>query len=177
MSTEQELLAQIEELRKKAKDIEEQNKDTEFNKQRNFLINKVRDFLEVQVDDAELLAVLYKYSPSHSSQNHSPHSKIGYYLKKEDENMLFERKVINRYARYHEIRYEDSVEIINNFLGKIKPIINYFEFQQQQQKKIYELPQEQQALHQRFRKPGKGQENYNINLTQYVPEKYIPLFC
>ena len=50
MSTEQELLAQIEELRKKAKDMEEElrkkakdmeeeNRDTEFNKQKNFLIS------------------------------------------------------------------------------------------------------------------------------------------
>jgi len=119
MSTEQELLAQIEELRKKAKDIEEQNKDTEFNKQRNFLINKVRDFLKVQVNDAEVCAVLYRYYGAHINNPHS-HIPISYYLKQEDENMLFERKVINRYAKCNEIRYEDSVEIIHNFLIKIK---------------------------------------------------------
>jgi hypothetical protein len=34
--TEQELLSQLEELRKKQKDMEEQNKDVEFNKQRNW---------------------------------------------------------------------------------------------------------------------------------------------
>jgi hypothetical protein len=34
--------------------------------------------------------------------------------------MLLERKVFNRYARYHEIRYEDSFEIIHSFINGIK---------------------------------------------------------
>lgn len=34
--------------------------------------------------------------------------------------MLFERKVYNRYAKCNEIRYEDSLEIISNFINKIK---------------------------------------------------------
>jgi hypothetical protein len=117
MSTEQELLAQIEALRKKAKDMEDQNKDTEFNKQRNFLINTVRDFLGIEVSDEEVLAVLYRFYGNHVN---NPHIPISYYLKKEDENMLLERKVFNRYARYNEIRYEDSYEIISNFVNKIK---------------------------------------------------------
>ena len=119
MSTEQELLAQIEELRKKAKDMEDQNKDVEFNKQKNFLINTVRKFLEIEVSDEEVLAVLYRIFGGHinSPQSHIP---ISYYLKMEDKNMLFERKVLNRYAKYHEIRYEDSWEIIYNFINEIK---------------------------------------------------------
>jgi hypothetical protein len=167
VSTEQELLAQIEALRKKAKYIEEQNKDTEFNNQRNFLISTVRNFLGIDVSDTEVLAVLYKSS---HTLNHNPSGEIGYYLKKEDENMLFERKVSNRYARQHEIRCEDSDMIIRNFLEKIKPRIDRSEFIHQQQKKFCEHQLEQQS---RVRKAG----NYNINLTQYVPEKYVPLFC
>jgi len=119
MSTEQELLAQIEALRKKAKDMEDQNKDTEFNKQMNFLINTVRDFLGIEVSDEEVLAVLYRFYGNHVNNPHE-HIPISYYLKKEDENMLLERKVFNRYARYHEIRYEDSLEIISNFVNGIK---------------------------------------------------------
>jgi hypothetical protein len=166
MSTEQELLSQIEELkmkaeelRNKAKDMEEQNKDTEFNKQRNFLINTVRDFLGIEVSDAEVLAVLYTYSPYH---NQNPSGEIGYYLKKEDENMLFERKVKNRYARHHEIRCEDSDMIIRNFLQKIIPLVSRNEFLQQQQQKKY---------HQQMSGEMIG------NFTQYVPKKYVPLFC
>jgi hypothetical protein len=34
--------------------------------------------------------------------------------------MLFERQIYNRYAKCYEIRYEDSFEIIRNFIGKIK---------------------------------------------------------
>ena len=128
MSTEEDLYAQIEELKKKAeelknkaKDMEEQNKDTEFNKQRNFLIDTVRNFLNMQVSDEEICAVLYKFYGDHinNQQNHIP---ISYYLKPEDENMLFERKVINRYAKCNEIRYEDSLAIISNFINKIKSI-------------------------------------------------------
>jgi len=117
--TEQDLWVQIETLKKqaevlnkKALDIEEQNKDTEFNKQRYYLINKVRDFLETEVSDEEVLAVLYNWV----------NEPVKYYLKQEDENLLFERKVINRYARHHEIRWEDSFLIIKNFLKKINPL-------------------------------------------------------
>jgi hypothetical protein len=132
---EEELYAQIEELKKKAeelknkaKEIEEQNKDTEFNKQRNFLIDTVRNFLNMQVSDEEICAVLYKFYGDHinNQQNHIP---ISYYLKPEDENMLFERKVINRYAKCNEIRYEDSLAIISNFINKIKSI-NRIDLQQ-----------------------------------------------
>ena len=168
MSTEQELLAQIEELRKKAKDMEEQNKDSAFNKQRNFLINTVRDFLGIDVSDAEVLAVLYTHSPSHTP-NHNISGEIGYYLKKEDENMLFERKVKNRYAKYHEIRCKDSDMIISNFLGKIKPHVNRSEFQQEQQKKYHQHREKEQIKAQK--------ERVNMNYKEYVAEKYVPLFC
>ena len=33
--------------------------------------------------------------------------------------MLLERKVLNRYAKYNEIRFEDSDEIIIDFLSNI----------------------------------------------------------
>lgn len=115
----QELKKKAEELNKKAKEMEEQNKDTEFNKQRYYIINKVRDFLNMQVSDEEICAVLYRFYGAHINHPQS-HIPISYYLKQEDENMLFERKVFNRYAKCHEIRYEDSLDIIVNFMNKIK---------------------------------------------------------
>jgi hypothetical protein len=115
--TEQELLSQLVELRKKQKEMEEQNKDVEFNKQRNFLIKTLRDFLEIHVTDAEVCAVLFGVYGRHTNTQQIP---ISYYLKKEDENMLYERQIYNRYAKCCEIRYEDSFEIIRNFIGKIK---------------------------------------------------------
>jgi hypothetical protein len=164
MASEQELLSQLEELRKKQKEMEEENKDVEFNKQRNFLIKIVRDFLEIEVSDEEVLAILYKYFGYQYSSRTHPNGEVKYYLKKEDENMLFERKVSNRYARYHEIRVDDSDMIIHNFVNKIQPIINYDKFNQEQQKKSQE--------HQENKRKGL----YNNNI-QYVPEKYVPLFC
>ena len=126
IDTEEDLYAQIDELKKKAeelknkaKEMEDQNKDTEFNKQRNFLIDTVRNFLNMSVSDEEICAVLYRFYGAHINHPQS-HIPISYYLKKEDENMLFERKVFNRYAKCNEIRYEDSLEIISNFITKIK---------------------------------------------------------
>jgi hypothetical protein len=112
MSTEKEILAQIEELRKKAKDMEENNKDNEFNKKRNSLIKITREFLGIEVSDEEVLAVMFKYSNN---------TRLPYllYVKKEDKNMLLERKVLNRYAKYNEIRFEDSDAIIYDFLSNI----------------------------------------------------------
>jgi hypothetical protein len=97
--------------------MEETYKDTEFNKQRNFLIDTVRNFLNMQVSDEEICAVLYKFYGKNINHPQS-HIPISHYLKKEDGNMLFERKVFNRYAKCNEIRYEDSVEIIYNFINK-----------------------------------------------------------
>ena len=176
MSTEQELLAQIESLRKKAKEVEEENKDAEFNKhkQRNFLIKTVRDFLEIEVSDEEVLATLYKYYPIHQcSQEY-----ITYYLEEEDENMLFERKVSNRYARHHEIRCEDSDMIINNFIRKIKPLTDLNEFNREQRNKSDEHKEEHKKKQQDRKKGLYNNYTQDVNeYTQYVPEKYIPLFC
>jgi hypothetical protein len=112
MSTEKEILAQIEELRKKAKDMEENNKDNEFNKKRNSLIKTIREFLGIEVSDLEILAVMFRFS-------NNPRIPYLLYVKKEDKNMLLERKILNRYAKYNEIRFEDSDEIIIDFLSNI----------------------------------------------------------
>jgi len=125
MLTEEDLYAQIEELKKKAeelrnkaKEMEDQNKDTEFNKQRNFLIDTVRNFLNMPVTDEEICAVLYRFYGNHGNRqfNHPP---ISSYLKEEDDNMLFERKVYNRFAYHQGIRYEDSYQVILNFFFKL----------------------------------------------------------
>jgi len=165
MSTEQELLSQLEELRKKQKDMEEQNKDVEFNKQRNFLIKTVRDFLGIEVSDAEVLSILLNRSGGHITVQYTP---ILYYTKKEDENMLFERQVYNRYARYYEIRYEDSFDIIRNFIGKIKPLNDYIEWQKENQTRMHN----QGYLSKRRSASPKGDK-----IHEKIINEYIPLFC
>jgi hypothetical protein len=164
MASEQELLSQLEELRKKQKEMEEENKDAEFNKQRNFLIKIIRDFLEIEVSDEEVLAILYKYFGSQYSSRTHPNGEVKYYLKKEDENMLFERKVSNRYARYHEIRVDDSDMIIHNFIDKIQPLNDYNEWKIKMHNQGY-------SSRRRSNTPicEKGHEK--------IFDEYIPLFC
>ena len=83
-------------------------------------------------------------------------------MEDEDTKLLKIRKVYNRHARENEIRYEDSVEIIRQFIGKIKVLNSYQEWQSKQ-------PQAQ-------RMSRKGQP-FNTIETSTPAEKYIPLFC
>jgi hypothetical protein len=108
---------QINNLIKEKKDIDDINKKTEFNKQRKFLINIVREFLEFYIEDDYILAILYIFSGSLSD--------IKYYLYPEDRNTLFERKLINKYATFHSIRYDDSLYILSEFINDIKALDKY----------------------------------------------------
>ena len=62
-----------------------------------------------------------------------------------------------------------SIGIISNFLGKIKPHVSRDEFQREQQKKNQQHREEQHQMIRRVRG--------NFQATEYVPEKYVPLFC
>ena len=105
----------------------------ECNEKRNYLIKAVKDFLGINFSDAHVLAVLYRQYFSDASKlniiyqqyfvergtNHVRLNTVANYIKKEHQNILFERIVFNQYARYHGIRYEDSVEIIQKFISTI----------------------------------------------------------
>lgn len=98
------------------------NENTEeYNEKRNFIINTVKDFLEINFSDAHVLAVLYRQYSYFVEYGHNvaPPNTVAKYIKKKDENILFERIVFNKYAQYHGIRYEDSVEIIQKFISTI----------------------------------------------------------
>jgi len=122
MSSNQEILDKIERLKiqkdnvtrqiEAIEKLREMEVKIEFNNQKNFIMNKFRKFLNIPVSYNEVNAILNK------SQS------LKYYFKVEDEdnNLLFIKKVYNRYAKYHEIRYEDAYEIIDNFIFKIQPI-------------------------------------------------------
>jgi len=123
------LFSELEYLNNKKSEIEKniekiKQNDTEFNKQREYLINKFREFIEIEISNAEVAACLF---------NPISFDYVGYYFK-DDENLLLKRKVYNRYARYHEIRYEDSVDIIYDFIQKIKPIKDKSSFEEEQYK-------------------------------------------
>jgi hypothetical protein len=96
------------------------NENTEeCNEKRNFIINTVKDFLEINFSDAHVLAVLYRQYLFEHGTNPIRANTVAKYIKKKDENILFERIVFNKYAQYHGIRYEDSVEIIQKFISTI----------------------------------------------------------
>ena len=86
----------------------------DFNKQRNYLINTVKEFLKFEIDDKFIVAFLYAYSGSLSD--------IKYYLYPTDRNTLFERQLINIFATNNNIRYEDSLHILIEFLTEIKAL-------------------------------------------------------
>ena len=101
----------------------------EFNKQREYLINKLRKFLEFENSNYEL-----EFSDMEICALLSDYRYINYYFTDQDEfkSLLLQRKLLNRYARYHEIRFEDSSHIINKFINSIKPLNDEIEFISQQ---------------------------------------------
>jgi hypothetical protein len=130
----------------------------EFNKQREYLINKLRTFLEMDVSDNELCAMLSKYR------------YLNYYFSDQDEykSLLLQRKLLNRYARYHEIRYDDSVDIINKYLNSIVPLNDEIKFMREQYAK--QPPNNLESS-----KSKKGSKVTQAP-SQLEIEEYVPLF-
>jgi len=134
MQTQQDLLNKIEQLKKES--IELDKKNNVESKQKIFLIKKIREFLEIpDCSDASILAIIH-------SLGKNSINNINYYSKDTDRNVLLERKLINRFAREQEIRYEDSYEIIRNFLLELKEInkeVNIGKTEKSGPKKYYNL--------------------------------------
>jgi hypothetical protein len=163
--TEQELLSQLEELRKKQKEMEITNNEIRISKQKDYLIDKIRKFLDMQISDEEIIAVC-----NDSFGGYLQNQFYNYYLKVEDQEkkLLTVRKVFNRYARVNEIRYEDSVDIIKDFLIKLKPLNDYNEWQRENQIRMHN----QGYLSKRRSASPKGDK-----IHEKIINEYIPLFC
>ena len=101
MSSEQELLSQLEQLRNKQKEMENTKVSIEFKKQKDYLINKLKTFLDMDIKDSEIISI---YNDDNYLENH-----FKYYFKIEDEdnNLLFRRRVYNRHAQKNFIRYRE----------------------------------------------------------------------
>jgi hypothetical protein len=85
------------------------------NKQRDLITQKFREFLNMlDCSEASIWAVIV----SLGSYNENG---FYYYAKKNENNLLLEKKLINKFAQEQEIRYDDSVEVIRNFIN-IRPI-------------------------------------------------------
>jgi hypothetical protein len=158
MSSEQELLSQLEQLRNKQKEMENTKVNIEFKKQKDYLINKLKTFLDMDIKDSEINSI---YNDDNYLENH-----FKYYFKIEDEdnNLLFRRRVYNRHAQKNFIRYEDSNEIIHNFLKRIKPINDFSE---------YLRKNERNERNKRYNGEGEGGEGENY---QNLIGNYVPLF-
>jgi hypothetical protein len=122
-----------ENLEKKQKEVEEEHKDIQFKNQLKFIINKVKIFLEIDISDDEVFALLIQY---HSNK------AIRYYISFDHKNLLLARKFLNRYARHHEIRYEDSIDIITEFFNhKLLPINGQAFYNNLQERQQYSGPE------------------------------------
>ena len=111
----QKLLDLFTSTRKKLEEIDEISKDIEFNKQKNFIIRIIREFIKFELSDEHILAILYCYSDSKS--------EMKYYLTEKDKNILYETKIINQYAINNHITYEESSKILSEFINNIKLIV------------------------------------------------------
>ena len=129
----------------------------ESNKQKDYLTNKLRKFLDMEIKDYEITSI---YNDDIYLEHH-----FNYYFKVEDEdnNLLFRKKVYNRHARLNGIRYEDSVEIIHTFLKKIKPVNDFGEFLQKYNQNNRYVVEEEEG----------GGDRRNI---KNAIKKYIPIF-
>jgi predicted CopG family antitoxin len=115
--SESELLAKLEKIKK----------ENNFNQQRQIISNKIRKFMieNMEEDITEKIAMALIIEILNVTESHFPNlnqqSNISFYLKETDENKLLAKKLINKFARKNEIRYEDSRDVIFNFLSKIRP--------------------------------------------------------
>ena len=117
METKQDLLNRIEELKQKTIELEKRNEEELYSIQRNSITEKFRELLEMpDCSEASIWAVIVSMLPF----NHP--FKISYYAKESDKNTLLKEKLINRFAREQEIRYEDSLNVIKEFIFYMKPI-------------------------------------------------------
>jgi hypothetical protein len=85
-------------------------------KQRSFITYKFKKLANFNYPDEDIFAFIY--TDGNTINNHY----IRYYLNENDKNLLASRRLINHYAGKNDIRYEDSIEVLRNFLESIKPV-------------------------------------------------------
>jgi hypothetical protein len=148
MEKEQKLLEEL--IIEKQKYIEKlkiKKEESEFNRQQQFIIDKIRDYIKIDITNEEISSIVNEYK---SDINH-----LKYYFKVTDDDLLIVRKFYNRFARHHHIRYEDSYDIILNYLNKIKILNDYTQHQMQNQ--------------------SRKRLDDSRSKLEYV--KFIPIFC
>lgn len=124
--TEKELLKQLDELKiKKQKQLEIlklKEKETEFNRQQQFIMDKIRGYLKIDITNEEILSLINECNTNTNSKF------LKYYFKVSDDDLLIARKFYNRFAIHHNIRYEDSHDIVLRYFNKIQPLNDYIKY-------------------------------------------------
>jgi len=99
----------------KLEKVREQKGINQTNIQRNFVIYEfIKNSNNYFTDEEAINLIFYicekEYHP------------ITHYLRIEDKNLLVSLQLFNRYAVEHQIKYEESYNVISEFLFDIKPI-------------------------------------------------------
>ena len=139
---EQDLLKRVEQLRAKAAEIKKNNEENKISQQRDLITENFRKFTEMcDLSEESIWAFINSVFPyqqykkylqgdpkvgvtPRQSQTHLniAHLNVGFYTKASDRNILLERKLINHFASYNGIRFEDSKDVLFGFITDIRPI-------------------------------------------------------
>lgn len=140
---EQNLLKRVEELRAKAAEFKKNNEENKISLQRDLITDNFRKFTEMcDLSEESIWAFINSVFPyqqykkylqgdpnnkqcgTYRQQTHLniAHLNVGFYTKASDRNILLERKLINHFATYNGIRFEDSKDVLFGFITDIRPI-------------------------------------------------------
>ena len=99
-----------------------------MDKQRDDVINDFSNFIKgehvcMNIEPNIIWATVYHFIHGDFSFQETTcfyNDNLRILIKPEDKNMLLAKKLINMYAKLHNIRYEDSYEILLDFLNNYK---------------------------------------------------------
>ena len=129
---EQDLLKKVEELRAKAAEFKKNNEENKISLQRDLITDNFRKFIEMTEESEESIWAFinsvfpygqYKsFLQNFGSQLNTSMLNVGFYTKASDKNILLERRLINYFATINDIRFEDSKDVLVDFIVSMRPI-------------------------------------------------------
>jgi hypothetical protein len=158
-------------------------KENEFNRQQQYIMDKIREYLKIDITNEEISALVndlktidtFGTSEYRSIEYRSIQYRDGYFLdyyfkKKTIDDLLIVKKLYNRFATYHNIRYKDSYEIISTYLENIKPLNAFYKYESN-----YYIMHKQHQENEN-KKGFLSHKKPFIGIDEYK-KKYIPIFC
>jgi hypothetical protein len=91
----------------------------EFNKQKTYIIDIIRVFFDLPITNDEICAIINTCP----NPEYNVKFDLQYYFTdtyNNNKNLLIAIKFYNKYAKYHNIRYEDSLQIITKYLHSFR---------------------------------------------------------